>query len=183
VLLARLDRSTEQEARTLSATDSPRDIVQRKVWTPVDRVTAPLASSRACLVVVGLYAGWTAHTTRLNYTPDELRTRDICVVALLAAAIIGTGHLFRPPNRVTMGVFGLLLMINSALRMFGFGLPAWQRSDHTGNWFRDGLSFVEQSNAVPVWGIIGYLGFLIWRRRNNVLVSVVGGARGARDAP
>jgi hypothetical protein len=170
-----------QEVGELSAEESPRETIQRTVYRPIDRATAPLASSRAVLIVVGFYAGWASHTTRVNYTSAELRTRDACAIALLAAAIIGLGHIFRPPNRVTMAVFGLMVMINSALRMVGFGIPAWQRSNHAGWWGADLWHFVETSNAVPVWGIIGYLGFLIWRRRNNLTVSVVGG-RGPRDA-
>ena len=161
------------------ANETPRQTVQRRVWLPLDRVSAPLASSRAVLVVVGTYSAWLAHTTRKNYTPDELPTRDLCVIALLACAVIGLAHVVRRPNRVTMAVFGVLLMINSFFRMIGFGIPAWERSDHGGNWLQDGWHFVEESNAVPVWGIIGYLGFLIWRRRYNVTWTVAG----ARDAP
>jgi hypothetical protein len=163
---------------------APRQIVRRAVLTPIDRATAPLASSRAVLVVLGFWTVWLAHTTRVSTRLETLPTRDVCVVALWAAGIIGIGHLFRDPNRITMGVFGLMLMLNAFLRMVGFGWRTWRDVDHSGWYTTDVWRFFEGSTAVPVWGIIGFFGFLIWRRRNNITVGLVsGGGEGARDAP
>lgn len=164
----------------LTDDETPRDWLRHHAWRRIDAATAPFASSRAVLVILGLLALWAGHTTRITYTTAELRTRDVCVICLWGAAMIGLAHIVIRPNRASMAVFGMLIMVNAAVRMIGFGLRTWDHQDHSGNWAQDGWHFIEGSNALPLWGAIGYFGFLIWRRRNHVTSThdVVGGRGG-----
>jgi hypothetical protein len=117
-----------------------------------------LASTRAVLIVVGVLSALLAWTTWVSLTDEQLPTRTLCVVVLVATAIVGLGSAIVAPNPHTRGRCGLGLMMVAVCRMWGFGQTTLARTDGI-------IGFIEGTNAVWVWALVGYLGFLVWARR------------------
>lgn len=134
-------------------------------------MTARLATTRDALVVVGGLSLLLSWTTWVNYTTDELPTRDLCVLALAVSGMVGVLCAFVPVNAVTRGVSGVGLMVCAVLRIAGFSIETLRRTDGV-------VGFIEGTNAVWVWAIVGYFGYLLWARRHQG-----GERRGANDAP
>lgn len=122
------------------------------------KVVGAFASTRATLIVVGCISALLAVTTATQYDTTELPTRDLCIAALVVAAVIGIGSAIVAPTPVTRGRTGLALQVVAALRIWGFGQATLRRTDGF-------VGFISGTNAVWVWALIGYLGFLMWARR------------------
>lgn len=168
----------------MSTTDQRFEIPaqERQLWPGLDRRLRlkPFATTRSVMIIIGFFALWLAHLTRVTYTVQEMRLRDLCVVALYGTAIVGLAHVFIKPNGITRGVIGLLIMFNALVRMVGFGLPVWEKINHNDLIFVQVWHLAENSGVLPVWGLLGYMaGFVIFVRRNDRAV----GAEGARDDP
>lgn len=132
----------------------------RKLQRRCDYVVSHLASTRAVLIVVGGFSALLAWTTYEQYTLDELPTRDWCIAALVACAVIGLGAAIVRPTPTMRGRTGIALQLVAALRIWGFGQTTLARTDGF-------VGFVQGTNAVWVWALIGFLGFLLWARRSH----------------
>jgi hypothetical protein len=116
-------------------------------------------STRAMMILLGVLSIPLALATR-QFTVEELPTRDLCVIMLVAMSIVGLSAVFLPPTFHARSAMGMMLMLNSALRGFGFGHTTLQETDGV-------YGFIVGSTGVWVNSILFLFGYLIWARADT----------------
>lgn len=117
-------------------------------------------TTRAVLIVFGAICGFYAYSTFHAYTVKELPLRNVCVILLIAIALLGLGAALIHPNAVMRSSVGWLVLAHSALRASMFAVRAWNRSEGLGD-------FLGRSNAMWVHLLVAYTGLLVWGRAHQ----------------